>query len=148
MNMAAINPIKKNQNIPQLSPGDTVRVSVKIVEGDKTRTQPFQGVIIRVRPDADGSGNFTVRRVTFNVGVERTFLFGSPLIEKVEVLRHGKVRRASLYYLRGISEKASRLKESRRRELAPEIIATAPAEQTPETPAQPAESTETKPETK
>jgi large subunit ribosomal protein L19 len=146
MNVAAINPIKKNPNIPQLSPGDTVRVSVKVVEGDKTRIQPFQGVVIRVRPDADGSGNFTVRRVTFNVGVERTFLFGSPLVEKVEILRHGKVRRANLYYLRGISEKASRLKESRRKELAPEIVATATIEQAPETPP-PAESTETKPET-
>jgi large subunit ribosomal protein L19 len=146
MNVAAINPIKKNPNIPQLSPGDTVRVSVKVVEGDKTRIQPFQGVVIRVRPDADGSGNFTVRRVTFNVGVERTFLFGSPLVEKVEILRHGKVRRANLYYLRGISEKASRLKESRRKELAPEIVATATIEQAPETPP-PAESAETKPET-
>jgi large subunit ribosomal protein L19 len=142
MNMAVINPIKKNPNIPQLSPGDTVKVSVKVVEGDKSRIQPFQGVIIRVRPNADGSGNFTVRRVTFNVGVERTFLFGSPLVEKVEIMRHGKVRRANLYYLRGISEKASRLKESRRRELAPEVVATAPVEE-----AQPAQ-TETKPETK
>ncbi len=142
MNVAAINPIKKNPNIPQLSPGDTVRVSVKVVEGDKTRIQPFQGVVIRVRPDADGSGNFTVRRVTFNVGVERTFLFGSPLLEKVEILRHGKVRRANLYYLRGISEKASRLKESRRKELAPEIVA-APVEPAQETP----EPSETKPET-
>jgi len=148
MKMATINPIKKNPNIPTLSPGDTVRVAVKIVEGDKTRTQPFQGVVIRVRPESDGSGNFTVRRVTFNVGVERTFLFGSPLVEKVEVLRHGKVRRANLYYLRGISEKASRLKESRRRELAPEIIATAPVEQAPEATTQPAGATETKPEAK
>jgi large subunit ribosomal protein L19 len=132
MNLSVINPIKKNPHIPPLSPGDTVRVAVKVIEGDKSRIQPFQGVVIRVRPDADGSGNFTVRRVTFNVGVERTFLFGSPLVEKVEVLRHGKVRRASLYYLRGISEKASRLKENRRRELAPEVMATPAAEVNPE----------------
>lgn len=142
MNMAAVNPIKINPNIPELSPGDTVKVSVKVIEGDKTRTQPFQGVVIRVRPNADGSGNFTVRRVTFSVGVERTFLFGSPLIEKVEILRHGKVRRASLYYLRGISEKASRLKESRRKELAPEVVPT-PVEPAPET----TQPSETKPET-
>jgi large subunit ribosomal protein L19 len=145
MNMAVINPIKKNPNIPQLSPGDTVKVNVKVVEGDKSRIQPFQGVIIRVRPNADGSGNFTVRRVTFNVGVERTFLFGSPLVEKVEIMRHGKVRRANLYYLRGISEKASRLKESRRRELAPEVVPTTPVE---EVQAQPVQTPETKPETK
>ncbi len=142
MNMAAVNPIKINPNIPELSPGDTVKVSVKVIEGDKTRTQPFQGVVIRVRPNADGSGNFTVRRVTFSVGVERTFLFGSPLIEKVEILRHGKVRRASLYYLRGISEKASRLKESRRKELAPEVVLT-PVEPAPET----TKPSEIKPET-
>jgi large subunit ribosomal protein L19 len=147
MNLAIVNPIKKNQNIPQLSPGDTVKVAVKVVEGDKSRIQPFQGVVIRVRPDADGSGNFTVRRVTFNVGVERTFLFGSPLVEKVEVLRHGKVRRASLYYLRGISEKASRLKETRRA-FAPEVMPAVeaapeatPEAAAPETPAAP----ETKP---
>jgi large subunit ribosomal protein L19 len=145
MNMAVVNPIKKNANIPQLAPGDTVKVAVKVIEGDKSRIQPFQGVVIRVRPNADGSGNFTVRRVTFNVGVERTFLFGSPLVDKVEVMRHGKVRRANLYYLRGISEKASRLKESRRRELAPEI-APAPVEQAAEPPAAPA--AETKAETK
>lgn len=144
MNLAVINPIVKNQKIPALSPGDTVRVAVKVIEGDKSRIQPYQGVVIRVRPDADGSGNFTVRRVTFNVGVERTFLFGSPLVEKVEVLRHGKVRRASLYYLRGISEKASRLKENRRRELAPEIVGTPTPEAAPEAAPAAAPTAETK----
>lgn len=144
MNLAIVNPIKKNPNIPQLSPGDTVKVAVKVIEGDKSRIQPFQGVVIRVRPDADGSGNFTVRRVTFSVGVERTFLFGSPLVEKVEVLRHGKVRRANLYYLRGISEKASRLKETRRA-FAPEVAPPA-AEAAPEAAAVPeAPASETKP---
>jgi large subunit ribosomal protein L19 len=148
MNLAIVNPIKKNQNIPPLSPGDTVRVAVKVIEGDKSRIQPFQGVVIRVRPDADGSGNFTVRRVTFSVGVERTFLFGSPLVEKVEVLRHGKVRRASLYYLRGISEKASRLKENRRRELAPEVVVTPAVETAVEAAPETTATLETKPETK
>ena len=85
-----------------------------------------------MRKDADG-GSFTVRRVTFNVGVERSFMFVSPLIEKVEVLRHGKVRRANLYYLRGISEKASRLKENRRPEVEA-VAAVTPVEQVLESP--------------
>lgn len=123
MNVATVNPIRINPNVPELAPGDTVKVNVKVIEGDKSRVQPFQGVVIRVRKDADG-GSFTVRRVTFNVGVERTFMTSSPLVDKVEVLRHGKVRRANLYYLRGISEKASRLKESRRHEAEPTEVQT------------------------
>ena len=121
-NIVAITSTEANPNIPALSPGDTVRVRVKFVEGEKERIQPFQGVVIRVHHHASG-GNFTVRRVTHNTGVERTFLFQSPLVEKVEVLRHGKVRRANLYYLRGISKKAGRIKEKRlapKTESAPE----------------------------
>ncbi len=133
MKIESVVPVKPNPNIPTLSPGDTVRVSVRVVEGEKSRLQPFQGVVIRVHPH-DSGGSFTVRRVTYNIGVERTFLFNSPLIEKVEVLRHGKVRRANLYYLRGISAKASRLKERRRKELAPELVVTPePPEETQET---------------
>lgn len=112
---------KSNTIVPTLAPGDTVRVSYRVIEGEKSRLQPFQGVVIRVHPH-DGGGSFTVRRVAFNVGVERTFLLGSPLLEKVEVLRHGKVRRANLYYLRDISTKASRLKERRKKEIAPELV--------------------------
>ena len=104
--------VKPNPNIPALTAGDTVKVRVKVIEGEKERTQLFQGVVIRVRRGADG-GSFTVRRVAYGVGVERTFLFHSPLIEKVEVVRHGKVRRAKLYYLRGLSAKAARIKEKR-----------------------------------
>ncbi len=110
MNMASLVEVKPNPNIPTLAPGDTVKVSTKIVEGDRERTQLFQGVVIKVRRNAEG-GNFTVRRVAYGVGVERTFPMCSPLVEKVEVVRHGKVRRAKLYYLRGLSSKASRLKE-------------------------------------
>ena len=110
MNMASLVEVKPNPNIPALAPGDTVKVSTKIVEGDRERTQLFQGVVIKVRRNAEG-GNFTVRRVAYGVGVERTFPMCSPLVEKVEVVRHGKVRRAKLYYLRGLSSKASRLKE-------------------------------------
>jgi len=110
MNMASLIEVKPNPDIPALAPGDTVKVSTKIVEGDRERTQLFQGVVINVRRNATG-GNFTVRRVAYGVGVERTFPLCSPLLEKVEVMRHGKVRRAKLYYLRGLSSKASRLKE-------------------------------------
>ena len=112
MNMASLTEVKPNPKIPALASGDTVKVKVKVAEGEKERTQTFQGVVIRVRHSADG-GSFTVRRVAYGVGVERTFLFQSPLIEKVEVVRHGKVRRAKLYYLRGLSAKAARIKEKR-----------------------------------
>ena len=112
MDVSSAIEVKLNPNIPALASGDTVKVKVKVVEGDKERTQLFQGVVIKVRHSADG-GSFTVRRVAYSVGVERTFLFQSPLIEKVEVVRHGKVRRAKLYYLRGLSAKAARIKEKR-----------------------------------
>jgi len=103
---------KINPGIPQISPGDTVKVSLKTVEGDKERLQPFQGVVIRMRKSVDG-GSFTVRRVTHGIGVERTFAFQSPVVHSVEVLRHGKVRRAKLYYMRKLSAKQARLKERR-----------------------------------
>jgi len=101
---------KINPNIPQISPGDTVKVSLRIVERDKERLQHFQGMVIRIRKGVDG-GSFTVRRVIYGVGVEQTFPFQSPLLQKVEVLRHGKTRRAKLYYMRGLSAKRARLKE-------------------------------------
>jgi len=112
MNMASLIEVKPNPNIPAFAPGDTIKVSVKIVEGDKERTQLFQGVVIRVRHSGAGS-SFTVRRVTHGVGVERTFPLYSPRVEKVEVARRGKTRRAKLYYLRKLSAKASRIKERR-----------------------------------
>ena len=110
--MTSVVEVKPNPNVQAFAPGDTVKVSVKIVEGEKERTQVFQGVVIKVRRGGVGS-SFTVRRVTHGVGVERTFPFYSPLVEKVEVVRHGKVRRAKLYYLRGLSAKAARIKERR-----------------------------------
>ena len=112
MNIASLVEIKVNPNIPALAPGDTVIVSAKVVEGDKERIQVFRGVVIKLRKGADG-GSFTVRRVARGIGVERTFLFQSPLVEKVEVVHHGKVRRAKLYYLRQRSGKMARLKEKR-----------------------------------
>jgi len=104
--------VQPNPNIPPLAPGDSVKVKAKLVEGDKERSQMFQGVVIKIRRGADG-GNFTVRRITYGVGVERTFPFYSPLVEAVEMVRHGKVRRAKLYYLRGLSGKAARIKEKK-----------------------------------
>ena len=103
---------RMNPNIAQLSPGDTVRVSLKTVEGDKERLQHFQGVVIGMRKGVDG-GSFTVRRVSHGIGVERTFPFQSPSVQNVEVVRHGQVRRAKLYYIRRLSAKQARLKERR-----------------------------------
>lgn len=116
MNIAPL--VKSNPKIPTLAPGDTVKVSIRVIEGDKERIQAFQGVVIGIRNNGAGS-NFTVRRVTYGVGVERTFLLYSPRVEKVEVIKHGKVRRAKLYYLRGLSAKASRIKEKR---LSPQAL--------------------------
>jgi len=112
MNMASLIEVKPNPNIPALAPGDTVKVSAKVVEGERERIQLFQGVVIRVR-HGGVSANFTVRRVAYGVGVERTFPLCSPLVEKVEIVRHGKVRRAKLYYLRQLSGKRARIKEKR-----------------------------------
>ncbi len=99
-----------NSNIPELSPGDTVRVRSRVIDAGKERVQQFQGVIIKLRKGVDG-GNFTVRRVSYGVGVECTFPLQSPLIQSVEVLKHGKVRRAKLYYIRKLSAKQARLAE-------------------------------------
>ena len=109
MSIASLIEIKPNANIPDISPGDTVKVSAKIVEGGKERIQVFQGVVIRLRHGGAGA-NFTVRHVSHGIGVERTFPQYSPLVEKVEVVRNAKVRRAKLYYLRGLSAKAARKK--------------------------------------
>lgn len=112
MDLASIVDLKPNSNIPELAPGDTVKVRVKVVEGERERIQVFQGVVIKVRRGGAGA-SFTVRRVAYGIGVERTFPLHSPRVEGVEVVRHGKVRRAKLYYLRGLSTKASRIKEKR-----------------------------------
>ncbi|HEY74655.1 MAG TPA: 50S ribosomal protein L19 [Thermoflexia bacterium] len=105
--------LEPNPNIPDLRPGDTVRVHARIIEGDRERVQVFQGTVIRIRRGGAGA-SFTVRRIaSHGIGVERTFPFYSPRIEKVEVTRRAKVRRAKLYYLRERRGKAARLKEKR-----------------------------------
>jgi large subunit ribosomal protein L19 len=99
-------------DIPTLASGDTVRVHVKVIEGNRERLQPFEGVVIRLH----GQGinrSFTVRAIKQGVGVERRFLINSRRIEKMEIVRHAQVRRKQLYYMRGLSGKAARLRERR-----------------------------------
>ncbi len=116
MNMNLINEVTAKQlkkDLPVFSYGDTVKVHVRIVEGDKERIQVFQGVVISRR----GSGiseSFTVRKLSNNVGVERVFQIHSPLVAKIEVLKRGSVRRAKLYYLRGRAGKSARIAENRK----------------------------------
>jgi large subunit ribosomal protein L19 len=114
MNVNSINQTKINPKIPPISPGDTVKVSFKVKEANRERVQTLSGLVVRARKGAAG-GNFTVRRVTGGIGVEHTFPFASPSLEKVEVVRHGKVRRAKLYYIRRLSAREARLKERRER---------------------------------
>lgn len=111
--MNIIETLEKEQlrkDIPEFRPGDTVKLSVRVVEGTRERVQAYEGVVI----SRSGSGvkeMFTVRRISYGVGVERTFLVHSPRLEKIEVKRRGIVRRAKLFYLRGLSGKAARIKE-------------------------------------
>ncbi len=114
MNELMASLVAEDRGHPEIASGDTVKVHVRIVEGDRERTQIFQGVVIRVRGGGNDA-NFTVRRIaSHGVGVERTFLLKSPRVEKIEVMRSAKVRRAQLYYLRDLRGKAARLKEKRR----------------------------------
>ena len=102
---------KTNEKIPQLAPGDTVSVHVKIKEGDRERVQEFKGMIIRMRKGGNDA-NITVRRMASNgIGVERTFLLRSPRVDKIVVERHSEVRRAQLYFMRGRTGKSARLKQ-------------------------------------
>ncbi len=106
--------LKKSEDIPEFRVGDTVRVGVKVVEGSRERVQDFEGVVIRRRSGGINE-NFTVRRIaSHGIGVERTFLLHAPRIDRIKVVRRGKVRRAKLYYLRGLTGKAARIKERRR----------------------------------
>ena len=104
--------VTPNPKIQDFGPGDTVRVNFRIREGERERVQAFQGVVIRRRGGGPGA-TFTVRRVSHSIGIERTFPVYSPLLESVEVVRRGIVRRAKLYYLRGRSGRAARIKERR-----------------------------------
>ena len=98
------------QDVPQFNVGDTVRVSVKVKEGNRERIQVFEGIVI-AKKNGSVRETFTVRRISFGVGVERSFPLHSPRITAIEVVKHGRVRRAKLYYLRNLSGKAAKIKE-------------------------------------
>ncbi|MEW6546359.1 MAG: 50S ribosomal protein L19 [Bacillota bacterium] len=102
------------RDLPDFRPGDTVRVHVRVVEGGRERSQVFEGIVIQRQGGGLGE-TFTVRRISYGVGVERTFLLHSPRLEKIEVVRRGRVRRAKLFYLRGLSGRAARVKEMKER---------------------------------
>lgn len=113
--MQVINKLEREQmrmDMPDFLPGDTVRVHVKIKEGDKERIQMFQGVVISKRKGSINA-TFTVRKVSYGVGVERVFPFHSPIIDRVEIVTRGRVRRAKIYYLRKLRGKAARIREKR-----------------------------------
>jgi len=111
--MTVIEAIEREQlkaAVPAFKPGDTVRVHVKVIEGEKERTQVFEGVVLRKSHGANRE-SFTVRKMSYGVGVERTFPLHSPRIDKIDVVTRGQVRRAKLYYLRQLSGKAARIEE-------------------------------------
>lgn len=111
--MNLIDTIEREQlksDIPEFKPGDTVRVHVKVIEGEKERIQVFEGVVLRKSRGANRA-SFTVRKTSYGVGVERTFPLHSPRVDKIDVVTHGVVRRAKLYYLRKLSGKAARIEE-------------------------------------
>ena len=111
--LQAITQEQLRKDIPSFRPGDTLKVHVKVIEGTRERVQLFEGVVIKRRGGGIGE-TFTVRKISYGVGVERTVPVNSPKIEKIEVARRGKVRRAKLYYLRDLRGKAARIKEVRR----------------------------------
>ena len=110
--IAAIETAQLRTGLPEFRVGDTVRVHYKIVEGDKDRIQVFQGVVIK-RHRAGARSTFTVRKISFSIGVERIFLSHSPRIEKIEIVSRGVVRRARLFYLRGLQGKAARVRDAK-----------------------------------
>ncbi|HCH74917.1 MAG TPA: 50S ribosomal protein L19 [Clostridiales bacterium] len=109
----AINQENVKQSVPEFSVGDTVKVMVKVIEGDRERLQAFEGVVI-ARKNGGISETFTVRRISFGIGVEKTFPIHSPKVADIQVVRRGKVRRAKLYYLRERTGKAAKVKEMAR----------------------------------
>ena len=110
--VAELGNASKRADLPEFRAGDTVKVHVKVVEGSRARVQIFQGVVIRIHGSGVGR-TFTVRKVSFGVGVERTFPLHSPIFEEIEIVTRGDVRRAKLYYLRNLRGKAAKIKERR-----------------------------------
>jgi large subunit ribosomal protein L19 len=128
-----IEQFRSNKQLPEFRPGDTLRVGVKVVEGDRTRVQNFEGVCI-ARANRGLGSSFTVRKISFGEGVERVFPLYSPNVDSIEVVRRGAVRRAKLYYLRGRTGKAARIAERRdtRGDSAPAAPAATPETETAE----------------
>ena len=125
-----IEKFKSTKKIPEFRPGDTLRVGVKVVEGERTRVQNFEGVCI-ARSNRGMGSNFTVRKISFGEGVERVFPLYSPNIESIEVVRKGAVRRAKLYYLRGRTGKSARIAERRDHPRPPRRLRNRPPEAEP-----------------
>ena len=107
-----INAASLRSDVPEFRAGDTLKVHVKVIEGTRSRVQVFQGIVIRRHGGGIGE-TFTVRKISFGVGVERTFPLHTPVIDKIEVMTRGDVRRAKLYYLRGLRGKAAKIREKR-----------------------------------
>lgn len=138
--LAALEKGSAKKNLPNFRVGDTVKVHARIVEGAKERTQVFQGVVIKRHKGDQAAATFTVRKVSYNVGVERTFFLHSPRVEKIEVLNKGLVRRARLFYLRDIRGKASKIKTKLLATVGSDVIGTdAPEEQVSSAPAEKAD---------
>jgi len=122
INKAAVSKILTTKKIPDFSPGDTIKVGVRIVEGKKERIQYFEGVCI-ARKNRDINSSFTVRKISFGEGVERTFALYSPVVDSIKVIRSGKVRRAKLYYLRDRTGKSARIAEKIKKKIGVDVVA-------------------------
>ena len=141
INKAAIKKITANKKITEFSPGDTIKVGVKIVEGKRERIQYFEGVCI-AKKNRDLNSSFTVRKISFGEGVERTFALYSPNVDSIKVIRSGKVRRAKLYYLRDRKGKSARIAEKIKKKIGvdvsvkpeePKVVSVEPVEEKPKT---------------
>ena len=132
INKAAVSKILANKKITDFSPGDTIKVGVRIVEGKKERIQFFEGVCI-ARKNRDINSSFTVRKISFGEGVERTFALYSPVVDSIKVIRSGKVRRAKLYYLRDRTGKSARIAEKIKKKVGADVTAKTVKIATPQT---------------
>ena len=121
INKAAVSKITTTKKIPEFGPGDTIKVGVRIVEGKKERIQYFEGVCI-ARKNRDINSSFTVRKISFGEGVERTFALYSPVVDSIKVIRSGKVRRAKLYYLRDRTGKSARIAEKIKKKIGVDVV--------------------------
>jgi len=122
INKAAVSKILATKKIPDFGPGDTIKVGVRIVEGKKERIQYFEGVCI-AKKNRDINSSFTVRKISFGEGVERTFALYSPVLDSIKVIRSGKVRRAKLYYLRDRTGKSARIAEKIKKKIGIDVVA-------------------------